>query len=129
MENKKIVVNVDKKICIFLTRNWKDFLKYWKIQKKNLQVKTLERGSFPCHFLKLKKSALILEKSTLMVVIFLLNFSFKYCLKIFFLRGISFKCSRWNVYRNAIFPRNLLCLGKFLVASLLWRMPKTTSSH
>ena len=36
----------------------------------------------------------------------------------FFLRGLSFMCCKWNVYRSALIQRNLTCPEKFLFGPL-----------
>ena len=74
-------------------------------------------------FRKLEKSALIWGKSTVIAVIYGINFSFKMQFlsfsrrksRNFSLLGFSFLCCRWNVYQSALISRNLPCLDKFLV--------------
>ena len=75
-----------------------------------------------------KKSAMILEKSTLFECIYELISHLKCHFQgylgektpKFFPAGLCF-CSRtWHVYRSAPIPTNFSCLGKFLVARLIF---------
>ena len=66
----------------------------------------MEGGGYPCHFLKIEKSALILEKHAMFVCIYGLNSYLKCNFKIIFEkkhqnicpRGLSFVSCAWNVY-------------------------------
>ena len=80
----------------------------------------------PALFQKLEKSALILEKmpwlwSSWVLISHLkcgfMNFQEKKAPN-FSLRGLSFLCCTWNVYRSALIPGKLPCPEKFLVARL-----------
>ena len=77
-------------------------------------------------FSKLKKSALIFEKSTLIVFIYGLNFSLKMLFEEylgkkspkFYQWRLSVVCCRLNVYRSDLVLINLPCPKKFLVTRL-----------
>ena len=97
--------------------------------------KSVTRGrrgrGLSCTFLKIGRSALILRKSVLILVIFGLNFSIKMRkLKFlsfsrgksseYFLFDLTFLSFWWNVCQSAIIQRKLPCPDKFLIMRLYY---------
>ena len=96
-----------------------------------------------CPFLKIEKSALILQKKCtdfgkicLACVHLWVKFSIKMQFwqnlgekKLFPCGALLFLSCTWNVYRSASIPRNLLCPEKFLVTRLLSLLVKKNYFH